>query len=241
MQFRRALLLLAAPLLLTACPGGKNKDKDKTVDTDIRLPPPSVSLVVAGIDPTLALPDTAFQAEVVGTGFVRGASVELSGKAAEHVTFSDDSTLQVSVPALPEGVYDVTVINPDGSRATLRRGLHIAPAVAAGCDTVIVHFELDSTGLFPDDLTRLQAAAACFAKSNARVKVEGHCDERGTTEYNLALGQRRADSTSAVLSSAGIPRSRIDSVTYGEERPADAGHDESAWSQNRRAVIYLEN
>ena len=67
------------------------------------------------------------------------------------------------------------------------------------------------------------------------VQIEGHCDERGTVEYNIALGHRRSQAVKDYLVSLGVDASRIDTVSYGEERPADSGHDESAWSKNRRA------
>jgi peptidoglycan-associated lipoprotein len=69
------------------------------------------------------------------------------------------------------------------------------------------------------------------------VVIEGHCDERGTVEYNQALGDRRASAARAYMTAAGIPTSRIATLSYGKERPFDAGHDESAWSQNRRAHV----
>lgn len=66
------------------------------------------------------------------------------------------------------------------------------------------------------------------------ITLEGHCDERGTTEYNLALGQKRADSVRSYLVQLGVPRERLQTISYGEERPFDAGHNEAAWAQNRR-------
>jgi peptidoglycan-associated lipoprotein len=71
------------------------------------------------------------------------------------------------------------------------------------------------------------------------VVIEGHCDERGTNEYNLALGDRRAGSTRQYLTSLGVPANRLRTITYGEERPAVNGHDESAWSRNRRAQFLI--
>ncbi|MBF0561820.1 MAG: peptidoglycan-associated lipoprotein Pal [Alphaproteobacteria bacterium] len=68
------------------------------------------------------------------------------------------------------------------------------------------------------------------------VRIEGHADERGTREYNLALGERRANSVKQFLTSQGVAAARLQTITYGKERPAVQGHDESAWSQNRRAV-----
>jgi len=77
---------------------------------------------------------------------------------------------------------------------------------------------------------------------NVRFTIEGHCDERGTREYNLALGDRRANSVKNFMASAGIPASRISTISYGKERPAAQGSDESAWAQNRRAVtVVIEN
>ena len=70
-----------------------------------------------------------------------------------------------------------------------------------------------------------------------RVVVEGHCDERGTREYNLALGERRADAVRSFLAAAGISGSRIETVSYGEERPDDPGEGESSYARNRRAVM----
>jgi peptidoglycan-associated lipoprotein len=69
------------------------------------------------------------------------------------------------------------------------------------------------------------------------IRIEGHCDERGTVEYNLALGERRAQAVLDYLVAYGIPRDRISVVTYGEERPLDSGHDETAWAKNRRAAF----
>jgi peptidoglycan-associated lipoprotein len=74
-----------------------------------------------------------------------------------------------------------------------------------------------------------------------RVTIEGHCDERGTVEYNLALGQRRADATRSYLVDLGIESSRLSTISYGEERPFEMGHDETAWHENRRAHFRVVN
>ena len=83
----------------------------------------------------------------------------------------------------------------------------------------------------------LDAHASRLASSGKRVVIEGHCDERGTREYNLALGERRANTVRRYLMSRGVSSSQIEVVSYGEERPADYGHNESAWSRNRRAFL----
>ncbi len=101
-------------------------------------------------------------------------------------------------------------------------------------------FEFDKAVLRPEALASLELHAG-FLRNNPdrRINVEGHTDERGTREYNLALGERRSDAVRTFLVSYGVRRSQIDAVSYGEERPVNPGHDESAWRQNRRAeVIY---
>ncbi len=99
-----------------------------------------------------------------------------------------------------------------------------------------VYFDYDSSELKPQAKAKLETAAD-FLKRNPKVSVqiEGHCDERGTNEYNQALGERRALAARRYLISLGINLDRIFTISYGEERPAVEGHDESAWKFNRRA------
>jgi len=97
-------------------------------------------------------------------------------------------------------------------------------------------FEYDKSELKPEARAVLtQDAEYLMQNSRTRVTIEGHCDERGTNEYNLALGDRRARAVRDFLVNYGIDGSRIEMISYGEERPFAPGHDESAWSQNRRA------
>ena len=100
------------------------------------------------------------------------------------------------------------------------------------------YFEFDQARLSERDL-RVLATHAEYLRDfrNRSVVIEGHCDERGTREYNLALGERRSQAVQRYLTSAGVRASQIDTVSFGEERPEDAGHDERAWSKNRRAVM----
>ncbi len=100
------------------------------------------------------------------------------------------------------------------------------------------YFEFDRAVLMRSDLTALETHAQVLRNNRSRsVVLEGHCDERGTREYNLALGERRADAIRSFLTSAGVAASQIEMVSYGEERPEDPGHDESAWGRNRRGVM----
>ena len=101
-----------------------------------------------------------------------------------------------------------------------------------------VHFPFDVDALQPEDMATVQAHGAYLNKnSNARVRVEGNCDERGSSEYNLGLGQRRANNTKKALSLSGARASQIETVSFGEEKPRATGHDEASWAQNRRADI----
>lgn len=105
-------------------------------------------------------------------------------------------------------------------------------------DTVL--FGYDSSQLSADAMATLDAQAALLnAKPSFRVKVEGHADERGTREYNLALGERRASAARDYLVAKGVDGSRIRIVSYGKERPAAVGSNEEAWAKNRRSVTVL--
>tara|TARA_R110002110_G_scaffold130084_2_gene310412 strand:+ start:148 stop:663 length:516 start_codon:yes stop_codon:yes gene_type:complete len=100
-----------------------------------------------------------------------------------------------------------------------------------------IFFETDQSNVDREDQEILRSQAAwLLANPSARIRVEGHCDERGTREYNLALGERRANAAKNYLSTLGVELSRISVVSYGKERPDALGSDEQAWSKNRRAV-----
>ena len=104
-----------------------------------------------------------------------------------------------------------------------------------------IYFEFDSAELTGEAQTLLQGKAAYLqTKSNIKVTIEGHCDERGTTEYNIALGERRARSARNFLVDLGISGSRLSFISYGEEKPADSGHNEDAWERNRRGHFELQ-
>jgi peptidoglycan-associated lipoprotein len=103
-----------------------------------------------------------------------------------------------------------------------------------------VHFDYDQYSLTDEDKGTLQRQATWLQKYPAvRVTVEGHCDERGTREYNLALGARRANAVKEYLASLGVSSSRVETVSYGKERPICTQSDESCWAQNRRGVTTI--
>lgn len=103
-----------------------------------------------------------------------------------------------------------------------------------------VHFAFDSS-FIDAEAERILAQKATWLQDNAdaSVQIEGHCDERGTSAYNLALGERRANAVQEYLTVLGIGADRLSTISYGEEQPLDPGHDEAAWSRNRRAHFVI--
>jgi peptidoglycan-associated lipoprotein len=104
-----------------------------------------------------------------------------------------------------------------------------------------VYFDFDNSSIRADQVERMEKNAA-FLKANPAVKIgiEGNCDERGTNEYNMALGERRAMSAQKYLVNLGIAEGRLNTISYGEERPINFGHDELSWSQNRRDDFVIQ-
>ncbi|MCM2327124.1 MAG: peptidoglycan-associated lipoprotein Pal [Lysobacter sp.] len=101
-----------------------------------------------------------------------------------------------------------------------------------------VYFDFDSNAVKDEYRGLIQAHAKYMVdKRDTRIRVEGHCDERGSREYNLALGQRRAEAVKKVMTVLGVQDGRIETVSFGEEKPAATGHDEAAWARNRRGDI----
>lgn len=130
--------------------------------------------------------------------------------------------------AVPTGPVQSTVV--PGSQEDLIQ--------AVGTDRVL--FDYDSFTLDDEDKAVLGKQAAWLNTNGAvRVTIEGHCDERGTREYNLALGERRATAVKTYLVGLGIPADRIATISYGKEKPEALGSDESAWAQNRRGVTMV--
>ena len=143
------------------------------------------------------------------------------------------------VPAPPEPVVEPTIVPPEPVRddaipaASLDDLNRNSPLKA-------VFYELDSSELSAEGQRTLDQNAALLKRYPTwTVTVEGHCDERGTAEYNLALGERRAITARAYLVSLGIPADRLRTVSYGKEFPFDPGHDEAAFAKNRRAHFVI--
>ncbi len=129
-----------------------------------------------------------------------------------------------------------------GARAASPRGTASGDAMrdAKGAKVAkrSVYYDFDKSEIKPEQLPTVEANARYLREQQAlKVRVEGNADERGSREYNLALGQKRAESVTKTMRLLGVPESRMESVSYGSERPRASGHDEQSWSENRRADI----
>jgi len=104
-----------------------------------------------------------------------------------------------------------------------------------------IHFDFDKSFIREDAKPALQKVAETLKKNpGASLLIEGHCDERGTAEYNMALGERRATSSKSYLVSLGVKGGALSTVSFGKEKPVDPGHNEEAWAKNRRAHFVLK-
>ena len=137
-------------------------------------------------------------------------------------------------PPPPPRVEEVAPPAPDTTGQAARE--RQATMDADRARIVTVYFDYDRSDVRADQRDRIATNAEIFRRwTDWPLSIEGNCDERGTVEYNLALGERRAMAAKQALVAAGIEAARVSTVSYGEERPADPGHDETAWAKNRRA------
>jgi peptidoglycan-associated lipoprotein len=129
--------------------------------------------------------------------------------------------------AAPEEKKEMPVGGPEASAAE-------APAEVSAAGLADIYFDFDKYNVRPGDAEILKRDYEWFGSNSGRVRIEGNCDERGTVEYNLVLGQKRADAAKGYLVNLGVDASRLDTISYGKEKPVDPGHDEAAWAKNRR-------
>jgi peptidoglycan-associated lipoprotein len=152
------------------------------------------------------------------------AMLVLAGCAHQAKVTQAEPAVDPSGVKLTQQVPAVQPASDDGSKA-------LAEALRGG----VIHFDFDAAQLKGETLDTLrQVGAVMKAHPNLKLSVEGNCDERGTTEYNLALGQRRAASARKYLVDLGVLPAQVDDVSYGAERPVDPAHTEAAWATNRR-------
>ena len=143
---------------------------------------------------------------------------------------ADDAANAATDTAKDEDAANMAADDNTGKREA--SGAAVADAVGVSD----IYFDYDSSDILSSETAALEAKAQWLkANPNVKTTIEGHCDERGTSEYNLALGDRRAARAKSFLEKLGISGSRMETVSYGEEKPAIPAHNEDAWSKNRRA------
>jgi peptidoglycan-associated lipoprotein len=135
---------------------------------------------------------------------------------------------QQKVEPMPETPTREAVIQPEPAK-------EVAPSAELQGELQKIYFNFDSADLSQESRDVLSKNAEAMSKNpSIKVRIEGNCDERGSDEYNLALGERRAKAARDYLVKLGVSSGRLSVISYGEEKPVDPGHDEAAWSKNRR-------
>jgi peptidoglycan-associated lipoprotein len=156
-------------------------------------------------------------------------------------TMKSDTTKPVAQPADTSG--GSTTANASAQRPIAAADSSSDSKSAAAVSAFeTVYFDFDKSDLRQDarDVLSKNAAVLLKTQTAAKIKIEGHCDERGSAEYNLALGERRAKSAMQYLITLGVQADRLSVISYGKEKPAVQGNDEEAWAKNRRAEFVLD-
>lgn len=227
--------VLSFLLIASVVAGCKKKVPEPVAELD-NVQRVDLALQITSVTPRTIPANSPARAKVYGSGFETGAAVIIGEQAVGNVRVVDPNTIEIDIEPRVAGLYDVTVRNPTGESTTLTQGLNVA-GEGGDCRFTRVYFDFDSASLRADSRTEIDGRVACYQDLGGRLRIAGHADERGTTDYNLALGQRRADSVRVHLSNQGILASRISTVSYGEEQPLERGSTESAWAKNRRAEV----
>lgn len=248
----RALLVFSMPVFFAAnCkdPCVKpfmDSEKCQALDTDepVDIIEPTVELRVTDFQPDVVDAGVSFDATVYGKGFEDGAMVVV-GDRSLTTEFVSDAELKVAFNPMDSGVYNVTVSNPTAQKHTLYEALQVgaltdSASMMEECEDVVLYFELNKDSLTSESEQSVLEKSECWQDNNVQLRLEGHCDERGTTEYNIALGQRRADAVARFLMTQGILDGNLKTVSHGEEKPAVQGSTEAAYQQNRRVEIIVQ-
>lgn len=155
-------------------------------------------------------------------------------------TESQDSSTSAGTPSAGKPSASTSTGSPSGGQVGSRSAATSGPGAASGMQRPdmkrSVYYEFDKYDVKPEYRTLVESHARWLkANPQAKLVIEGNADERGSREYNVALGQRRAESVTKMLMLLGAKADQIEAVSWGEEKPRSGGHDESSWSENRRA------
>jgi peptidoglycan-associated lipoprotein len=180
-----------------------------------------------------------------GCASLKGKKPVVEDTSTTQTTPADTTTATDANSAETSGLNGKGGVNASGLGDNGANGQNGANSNANGEVTMadlltvrLVHFDYDSSDLSNADYQTLQAHAQYLSQNpSAKVLLAGHADERGTREYNMALGERRANAVQAYLNSNGAKSNQLDTVSYGKEKPLNDGNDEAAWAENRRVEI----
>ncbi len=177
--------------------------------------------------------------EVVRSNEEAGKTAEAPAAAPAAPAAKPESI--VSEPVKPEApkAQETPAAGTQTAMAEAAAGVKATEEMASMFDDI--HFDFDKS-FIREDAKPVLAKVADYLKKNpgAKAQIEGHCDERGTAEYNMALGARRAESAKKYLGSLGVKGGQLSTVSYGKEKPLDPGHNEDAWAKNRRDHFVLK-
>lgn len=199
----------------------------------VKMPAP---LAVAAAPPTATLSASPGSIEKGECATLSWATTDATGASLDQRIGTVGTSDQRQVCPPRTITYTITATG-EGGTSTASATVNVMEPVVMLED---IYFDFDKS-LIRDDAKPVLGKVAAYMKKTpgAKLQIEGHCDERGTSEYNIALGQRRADSTKKYLVNLGVDGDRLSTITYGEEKPADPGHNKAAWAKNRRAVFVL--
>lgn len=172
---------------------------------------------------------------------VLATALVMTGCASRKPTapVSAAATPSTATTVSTEGLSEDAALNAKNLTGASAKG--VTAANRAFLAKRVVHFDYDSSDLSTEDYQTLQAHAQfLIANANSRVALTGHTDERGTREYNMALGERRAKAVQSYLITNGVNPQQLEAVSYGKEMPINPGHNEAAWKENRRVEINYE-
>ena len=206
-------------------------------------------LTVIGLFLILAFSLTIFSGCAEKKAVVKDEAIQEQKEAAAQeaapaaVTADDEAARKAKEAADREAALKEQAAKDEAARREAARAAWAKKNAEALVELSLqnIYFDYDKSAIRPDAREILKANAEIFTKnSSAKIVVEGHCDERGTAEYNMALGERRAQEAKQYLVNLGIDASRIETISYGKERPLDNRSTEEAWAQNRRAQFLLK-
>ena len=176
-------------------------------------------------------------AALVAVGCAKKQTVKSEGAAGASGAAAPGTGDGAAVKESPVAPESGTPAGAPGSAAAA--GVAVTEETKSMFDDV--RFDFDKSEVRQDGRRTCQDVADYLKKNpKARLLIEGHCDERGTSEYNMALGERRATAVMAYLGSLGVSKAKLSTVSFGKEKPLDPGHDEEAWAKNRRAHFVLK-